>query len=279
MKNFLKQHGLWVLFAAAVVAAALALLSYFSNTSPLANLAGVVTSPFRSAYTGVASWLDDKQNYYEDNKALKQENQKLKDQIAKMEEEVRQGQSDSEENARLRKLLNLQEQQPDLQYASADILSRATSNWMSSLSLNRGTQDGVAVNDCVITEEGYLVGVVSEAGLNWSTVLTVLDSDTSLGAQVFRTKDIGVAQGDFNLMSSGTLKLSYLPAASSLLNGDLIVTSGLGGYYPAGLVIGSVKEVKLDDSGATQYAVISPSADLNNLSEVFVIKSFSSENG
>lgn len=278
MKNFLKQHGLWVLFATAVIAVALALMSYFSTTSPLANIAGIVTSPFRSAYTGAAAWISDKQNYYEDNKALKEENQKLKNQIAKMEEQVRQGKTDSEENARLRELLNLQEQRPDFKYEPAAIMAHSTSNWMSSLTLNQGTSQGIKVNDCVVTEEGYLVGVVSEAGLNWCTVLTILDSDTSLGAQIFRTKDIGVAQGDFNLMSSGTLKLSYLPTGCNLLNGDLIVTSGLGGYYPSGLVIGSVKEVKPDASGAAQYAVISPSADLDSLTEVFVIKSFSPGN-
>lgn len=274
MKNFLKHHGLWVLFATAVIAVALALMSYFSNTSPLANIAGMVTSPFQAAYTAVATWFNDKQDYYQNNKGLEKENKELKKQIAEMEEQVRQGQSDSEENARLRKLLNLREQEKDLDLESATIMDHSTTNWMSSLTLNRGTNHGIKVNDCVITEDNFLVGVVSEAGLNWCTVLTILDSDTSLGAQVFRTKDIGVAQGDFNLMSDETLKLSYLPADCSLLNGDLIVTSGLGGYYPSGLVIGSVKEVKLDDSGATQYAVISPSVDLSSLTEVFVIKSF-----
>lgn len=276
MKNFLKQHGLWVLFAAAVIAVALALMTYFSNdSSPLNNLAGIVTAPFKSAYTSVANWFNDKQAYYKDYTGLEEENAALKKQIADMEAQVRQAEIDSAENARLRKLLNLREQNKSLtDLEAATITEHSSSNWTSSLTLNRGTEHGVEVNDCVITESGYLVGVVSEAGLNWCTVLTVIDTDTSLGAQVFRTKDIGVAAGDFNLMSGGQLKLSYLPTDCKLLNGDLVVTSGLGGYYPSGLVIGSVAEVKMDASGSTQYAVVTPSAELDALTEVFIVKSF-----
>ena len=92
MKDFLKNNGLWILFAGAVIAVALALMSYFSiNTSPLVNLVNTVTSPFRAVYTSVADWLTDKQNYYEDTTALKAENEALKKQIAKMEAAVRQG--------------------------------------------------------------------------------------------------------------------------------------------------------------------------------------------
>jgi rod shape-determining protein MreC len=277
LKNFLKEHGLWVLFAAAVIATALAAMSFFSSAtaSPLENLAGILTSPFRTAFSTVANWFNDKQDYFADNQALKEENQSLRNQIAEMEEDLRQAQSDSEENKRLRKLLNLREKKRDLgDLEPAYILEHSSSNWTSTLTLNQGTDHGVAINNCVITEEGYLVGVVSQVGLNWCTVLTVVDTDISLGAQVFRTEDVGVAEGDFSLMSQGRLKLSYLPAGAALLNGDLVVTSGLGGYYPSGLVIGTIDEVHLDDSGVTRYAVIAPSADLDSLTEVFVVKSF-----
>ncbi|MCI6568004.1 rod shape-determining protein MreC [Dysosmobacter sp. HCP28S3_G4] len=276
MKNFLKQHGLWVLFAVAVIAVALAVMSLFSTTSsPLMNLAGIVTSPFRAAYTAVANWFNEKQDYFADVQALREENQALKNQIASMEEDLRQAKSDSEENQRFRKLMNLREKKRDLgDLEPAHILEHSSTNWTSSLTLNQGTEHDVEINDCVITEEGYLVGVVSAVGLNWCTVLTLIDTDTSLGAQVFRTEDIGLAEGDFSLMGQGLLKLSHLPAGTELLGGDLVVTSGLGGYYPSGLVIGSVKEVRLDDSGATQYAVLEPSARFDELVEVFVVKSF-----
>lgn len=275
MKKFLQEHGLWVLFSAAVIAVALALFSYFSNTSaPLTNLANTVSAPFRSVYTAVATWFNDKQAYYEDATALKAENAALKVQIAEMEAAVRQAKSDSAENKRLRELLNLREQRRELSFEAATITERTTSNWTASLTLNRGTAHDVAKNDCVITEAGNLVGVVSQVGMNWCTVLLVTDTDTSLGAQVFRTKDLGLAQGDFSLMDKGQFRLDFLPSDATLLNGDLIITSGLGGYYPAGLVIGSVDEVQKDDSGATSYAVLTPAAVTDNLTEVFIIKDF-----
>ena len=277
MRQFLQKHGLWVLFAAAVIAVGLALMSVFSNTSsPLANVANVIASPFRSAYTSVADWFNDKQNYYQDNTDLKEENAALKKQLAEMEAAIRQAEKDSAENERLKQLLGLKAQRPDLtsDLQAAMITEHTVTNWTSSLTIDKGTRHGLEVNDCVISETGALVGLISEVGTNWATVLTLVDTDTSLGAQVFRTNDLGLAQGNFSLMGEKRLRLEYLPADCSLLGGDLVVTSGLGGFYPAGLVIGSVAEVQQDDSGATSYAILTPAVNFDELSEVFVIRSF-----
>ena len=250
MKDFLKNNGLWILFAGAVIAVALALLSYFStNTSPLVDLANTITSPFRAVCTSVAGWFVDKQNYYEDVTALKEENEALKQQIAEMEATVRQGEADSQENVFLRDLLDLRKQRRDLSdFETATVMERSVTNWTSSLTLDKGSVHGVEEGDCVIDGQGNLVGRISEVGYNWSTVLTVVDTDTSLGARVYRTQDIGIANGDFALMERGQLRLDSLPVSSQLLEGDLIVTSGLGGYLPPDLVIGSVSSQQADDS-------------------------------
>ena len=277
MKNFLKEHGLWVLFAAAVIAVALACMSFFStNSAPLTNLAGTIASPFRAAYTAVADWFSDKQKYYQDYTALEEENAELKQRIAEMEEAVRQAESLKEENENYRDLLNLQQSRRDLtsDMESAYITEHEVTNWTSSLTLNKGTANGVDVGDCVMDANGALVGLVSKAGYNWCTVLTIVDTDTSIGAQVFRTKDLGVAEGDFSLMRQGRLRLNYLGADCQLLAGDLVLTSGLGGYLPSDLVIGTVEEVQMDDSGATSYAVLVPKVDFDSLNQVFIIKSF-----
>ena len=258
-----------------MISVALAVMSLMANTSsPLVNLAGILTSPFRSVYSGVAGWIAEQQDYFADNQALREENQALRNQIAAMEEDVRQAIADSEENRRLRKLLELREKRRDLVFESAAVTERSTSNWISSLTLDRGTLHGVAVNNCVITEEGYLIGVVSQVGANWCTVLTVLDSDTSLGAKVFRTGEIALAQGDFSLMEQGRLSLTHLPADDDLRAGDLIVTSGFGGYYPSDLVIGTVEQLRTDDSGAARFAVLTPAADPDEPEQVFIIKDF-----
>lgn len=277
MKRFLKQHGLWVLFAAAVIAVALALMSTFSYTSsPLANVTNTIASPFRGAYTAVADWFNDKQNYYRDTTALEEENAALKKRLAEMEATIRQAEQDSAENDRLKKLLGLQSQRPDLtsDLQAAMVTEHTVTNWTSTLTINKGTNLDIEVNDCVISETGALVGLISEVGTNWATVLTLVDTDTALGAQVFRTGDLGLAQGNFSLMGKNRLRLEYLPADCDLLGGDLVVTSGLGNYYPAGLVIGSVEEVQVDDSGATSYAVLEPAVEFDALAEVFVIRSF-----
>ena len=281
MKNFLKNNGLWVLFAAAVIAVALALMSVFSNTSsPLVNLANTIASPFRSAYTAVAEWFNDKQKYYQDYTALEEENAELKRQIAQMEADIRQAQLDSAENARLESLLGLQEERPDLteDIVLATVTEHAVTNWSATLTVSRGTNDGLEVGDCVMDEQGNLVGTVSDVGTNWATILTLVDTETSIGAQVFRTGDLGVAQGNFSLMGENRLRLDYLPAECDLLSGDLVVTSGLGGYYPSGLVIGSVEEVQLDDSGASSYAVLIPTVEFSELQQVVVIRSYDGSN-
>nr|WP_325213711.1 rod shape-determining protein MreC [uncultured Oscillibacter sp.] len=276
MKNFLKQHGLWVLFAAAVLSVAMAVMSVLSaNSSPLENLTGILVSPFRAGYTAVANWFNDLQNYYKDTTDLQAENAALRQQIARNEETIRAAEDAVKENELLHQLLDLTRKRRDLtDFEACMVTEHEVTNWTSSLTLNKGTSLGVEAGDCVIDACGNLVGVVSRAGTNWSTVLTLVDTDTSLGAQVFRTKDLGIAQGDFSLMGENRLRLEYLPADRPPLAGDVVVTSGLGGYYPSGLVIGSVEEVQVDDSGAASYAILAPAADFDALTEVFVIKSF-----
>ena len=83
-----------------------------------------------------------------------------------------------------------------------------------------------------------------------------------------------MAQGDFALMSQGRLQLNYLGAEPDVVAGDLIVTSGLGGYYPSQLVIGCVEEVRTSENGLAQYAVLRPEAELGGLTQVFIVTSF-----
>ena len=281
MKNFLKNNGLWILFAAAVISVALALMSVFSNTSsPLVNLANTLASPFRAAYTAVAEWFNDKQKYYQDYTDLEEENAQLRRELAQMQADIRQAKLDSAENERLKSLLGLQEERPDLteDIVLATVTEHAVTNWSATLTVSRGTNDGLEPGDCVMDEEGNLVGTVSDVGTNWATILTLVDTETSIGAQVFRTGDLGVAQGNFSLMGENRLRMDYLPAECDLLGGDLVVTSGLGGYYPSGLVIGSVEEVHLDDSGASSYAVLVPAVEFDQLQQVVVLRSYDGSN-
>lgn len=275
MKDFFSKYGVWILAVAAAIAVTLSVLSYFSSTSTvLHNVAGIVTSPFRAAAEGVSRWVEDKKHYYQDYNDLLAENQALREEVAELRANAQQADRDREENALLRNLLDLREQRRDFEFESAMVLEHSSSNWTRTLTLNRGTNHGVAVNNMVVSSEGYLIGVVTEAGVNWCTVQTIIDTDTELGALLFRTGDVVIAEGDFALMREKKLKVTYLPEGTALLVGDYITTSGLGGYYPSNLVIGTVESVEADENGLVQYAILTPMLDFDALTEVFIIKSF-----
>ena len=146
MKRFLTKHGILVLSAATAVAVVLSLVSFFSsNTDLLTNIVNTVSTPFRSASVAVAEWVGEKLRYASEYDAMKERIQELELEIAKMEEQLRQAEADSDENQRLRKLLDLREQQRDLQWESARVIQRDASNWEATLSLNVGTDFGVEV--------------------------------------------------------------------------------------------------------------------------------------
>lgn len=277
MKDFFSKNGIWILLVAVIVTVTMAALSAFGTgvATPLQNAAGVLSAPFRAGFSAVTTWVDDRIRFADDYDALKEENAELKKRVAKLEEENRQAQADSAENKRLRELLNLRPQERKLQFESAMVVDHTSSNWTRTLTLNKGSSMDIAPKDCVINSEGYLVGVITEVGTNWATVLTTIDTDFEIGASVFRTGEAAIASGDFNLMGQNLLKLNYISSESALLNGDLVLTSGLGGYYPEGLVVGSVEEVITDDSGAMDYALLSPAVNFDELTEVFVITDFS----
>ncbi|MCR5826226.1 MAG: rod shape-determining protein MreC [Oscillospiraceae bacterium] len=275
MRDFFSKHGIWILLTAAALAVTLSLLSYFSTTSSvLHNAAGVVSYPFRAAAQAVSGWVEDKQHYYRSYNDLIEENQALREEVAELRALSRQAELDRSENALLRELLDLREQRRDLVFESAKVLEHGSGNWTSTLTLNRGTNHGVAVKNVVVSSEGYLIGIVTEVGVNWCTVRTIVDTDTELGALLFRTGDVIIAEGELALMGENRLRAVYLPNDATLLIGDYVVTSGLGGYYPSDLVIGTVESVETDDNGFAQYAVLAPMVCFDDLTEVFIIKEF-----
>lgn len=244
------------------------------SANPLANVVQAVTSPIRGGISAVLDWADGVSTYVFRYGEMQQELEDLRLQVSQLEEQVRQGEEDSRENEQLRDLLKLQQQRQDFVFENAKVTARSNSNWESTLTLSKGSAAGIAAGNCVITETGVLVGVVSEVGTNWCTVSTVINTDIEMGGIVTRTYSAGVLEGDFSLMSQGKLKLNYLPEGAQLVSGDEVLTSGKGDVYPSGLVVGQVEGVFTDPSGMTRYAVVTPDVDLSSLIEVFVIKDF-----
>ena len=273
MKRFFTKNGILLLSAVTIVAVALCVISALSSgTGFLQNAAGVVASPFRSLGATVSGWVQNVGDRFHSVDDLRRENEELRQENARLQEEIRQARNDSSENERLRNILGLRQQRRDFTMESAHVTEQNLTNWASTLTLSKGTSSGIAIGNCVVDEYGYMVGIITDAGHNWSTVTTVVDPESQLGAAVFRTEEPAVVSGDLRLMSQGRLKLEFLQG--ELFNGDLIITSGLGGYYPSDLVIGTVEDIMADDSGMGKYAILSPKSDLSSLSQVFIITGF-----
>ena len=276
MKDFFKNNGILILIIALLISLITAVLSFIFGgiANPFANLAGIVATPFRNGIQAVTAWGEgiyadafERQALEEELAALKKENAMLKDQ-------AREGEAASQENERLRDLLGLREERPEFTWVDAKVTARGSSNWSSTLTIGKGSHAGIEPGNCVVDQYGYLVGIVDQVGLNWSTLITVVDADLELGGLIARTDRAAIIEGDFSLMSQERLKLTYLPENAQLLSGDTIVTSGLvsGGSatYPSGLVVGYVAEVRTDVTGMSDYAVLTPATDLGSLEQVFV---------
>lgn len=241
---------------------------------PPKQCAGGTLHPLPAGVDAVASWVEDRYNYAFRYDELLAENESLRQQVADLQEEIRAAQDANRQNELYRELLNLAERRADFDLEDATVTVRATSNWSSTLTINKGSSVDVAVGDCVVDQYGNLVGVITEVGYNWSTLATVVDPSTEIGGRIPRTDDEAVLEGDFTLMGEGRLKLSYLPENTVPISGDQVTTSGLGDQYPAGLVVGTIESIHTEASGLTRYAVVEPAADLENIKYVFVIKSF-----
>ena len=276
MKDFFRNNGPIILVIAVLLAALTAVGSYALQgvPSPLGNVLGVVTTPVRDGISALAGWVEGVYNYSFRYDELQAENDRLKAEIAELEAAAREGEADSKENERLRELLELRPKNRSFDLESATVTARSSTNWASTLTLSKGSDQGVAAGDCVVDSSWNLVGIIEAVGTNWSTMLTVVDANLEMGAFLSRTESIAILEGDFALMAEGKLKLTYLPENTELITGDLVLTSSMGGNYPSDLVVGSIESIHTDASGISRYAVITPAADLDSLVQVFIIKDF-----
>ena len=268
MKDFLRHNGILILIIAVLLAAITAVASYAlkGTANPLSNALGVVTTPIRNGVSSFVGWAEGVYNYSFRYQELEEENQRLRSQIAELEEKAREGEAASKENELLREALGLRAKRSDFVLESARVTARSTSNWASTLTLSKGSVQDVAAGDCVVDAAGNLVGIIDEVGSNYSVMITVVDANLQMGGIVSRT--------DSTAMLEGRLKMTYLPENTELLTGDLVLTSGLTGIYPSGLVVGTIESLHTDPSGMSRYAVLAPAADLDRLVEVFIIKEF-----
>ena len=258
-----------------VVIAGLLLLIVFTGEgreqlTPLEDLLLTLFAPaqtvFSSAGQKLQSFFDAIVSFYE----LKAENDRLREELSFLEQQLIQFQELQKENYRYRQLLEFTEKS-EHQLLAAEVIARDPSQWFGTITINRGYLDGVKQEMAVITDRG-LVGMISTVSPNSSQVLLITDPRLPVSAVVQRTRD-PVTDGIVESFTkdSASLKITYLPLEAKIQPGDLIVTSGLGGIFPKGILIGTVREVGQDDLGMVLSALIEPRVNFNRLEEVFII--------
>ena len=276
MKEYLKKNGirLLIILLVVVVIAAVSAQMLSGGAGFLTNAILAVREPISKAATAAGELLDGIYGYVFDYEQLQAELEATRIELAEAQEQVREGREAVEENKRLKTLLGFAEDNPDFVMEQARIVSWSPNNWSSSFDISKGSDDGLEVGDAVITEYGALVGVITELGSTTATVGTVIDVNTSIGALVGSNGAAAMLVGDYSLMKDGQARVTWLTEGAQLFRDDEILTSGSGGNIPSGLVIGTITSIQTEAAGQTEYGIITPSADLDSLVQVFIITDF-----
>ena len=178
------------------------------------------------------------------------------------------------ENERLREYLDMKTDYPEFQFEEGMVIGHSAGNHVTGFTLNRGTLHGVSVGMPVIVREG-IVGHVTEVGLNWCMVSTLIEDKSAVGAYVVRSGSLGMVSGDPSMKESGTCRMSYMNEDADIQVGDLIYSSGTGSVYPADLPIGRVTEVTRDEYNRTPVATVAPAVDFSSLQYMMIITGYS----
>lgn len=235
------------------------------------NLVGTAFKPITSFFSDTISGVS---NFFfsteKENDVLRSENNELKKDVAQLSETLN-------ENSRLRELVNYQAQNDDFEYVTAGVTARSGNYFFATFTIGAGKSTGIDVGMPVVSADG-LIGKVYEAGATWSKVVSIIDTSSSVSALIERTRDNGTIKGMVNNEThSFELYMEHLPVDSAVQPGDSVITSGLGGVYPKGIVIGTVGEVEQKNDGS-KTVTINPSSDFLRIEEVMVIKSSQNKN-
>lgn len=198
--------------------------------------------------------------------ALKKENADLRAQLADYIDT-------KAENERLWKYYELKKQNPSYQIALANVIRRDVNDDFYSFTLDVGTSVGVSVNAPVITDNG-LVGWVCQADASTCKVKTILSPDTKASVSDKQSGDSGILSGSVSLCDQNLTSMNKLAENHQLKEGDMIVTSGTGGVYPSGLLVGEVQSIEFNKYDASRYAVIKPFEDVRSITAAAVITDF-----
>lgn len=230
------------------------------------GLFGRIITPVQRVFYSSGEFFENTFKSLYDLKNLKTDNEALKVELETLKDENRQLIQMALENNRLRSLLDFKESNTQFNYIGASVTGRDPGNWYDVYTINKGSNDGIAVNDAVIVSHGYLVGKIIEVGANYSKIMAIIDERSSVSIVVNRTRDMGIVSGSSDYDVTAIMELE-----ADIVKGDDIITSEYS-TLPKGLYIGKVKSVEKQERKLQKMVEIEPSVDFKRLEEVFVIK-------
>ena len=276
-KNTMKEHtkSKLILFFLSLFCGIMIIVSFaleFTD-SPVKDVVGVVLTPIQSGINHVGGWFSGKMDYFEDNLKLAAQNEELQSQVDQLTVENTQLLQDKDELNSLRDLYELDHKYETYEKVGARVISKDdSSNWFSTFTIDKGSNDGLAVDMNVMAGSG-LVGIITDVGPNWATVRSIIDDYSNVSAQISETEDTCIIAGDLSLTDEGTVRLVKLNDPDSKVKvGDTVVTSQISDIFLPGILIGYVSEIGVDSNNLTHSGLVSTVVDFKDIKEVLVIK-------
>ena len=278
-KNHISHTNRYILIGLSAFCILMMLLSSFSDrvSGPFKALANVTVIPLQQGINQIGGWMGDMKDNFSTLKQLQAENEKLQEQVDALTTENNYLQEERYEYERLQELYNLDQNYADYEKTAAHVIGKDPGNWFSTFTIDKGSNDGIAVDMNVLAGSG-LVGIVTEVGPTWAKVRSIIDDSNNVSGMVLSTSDTCIVSGDLSLMRTGQIAFDQMENNDNVVSvGDQIVTSYISDKYLQGILIGSVSEINVDSNNLTRSGYITPAVDFRNIQEVLVITTTKAE--
>lgn len=288
MKEFFESVKFKVLVCVCAVLAGFILYAITNKSSSNFIETGLdfIVTPIRSASSYISNSVGNFFEKYVQINRVYEENEKLREENANLKQQIADLYSFKHENEQLKDYLQIKELNPTFEIEAASVIGNDPLDSFGAFTINKGSLYGIETGDIVITKDG-LVGVISQVNAISARVSTILDPTIQVGAIVSVTGDVGIIKNTSSHAKNEQTLLTMLSRETQATTGNFVVTSGMGGVFPKGIIIGTVESTSLDANGLSVNAVVKPAVDIRDIKNVVVIKSFlgqgdvstSSENG
>lgn len=278
--NIFRSKRLWLL--GIVLSVLIFTINYTAKNEYFLNRLGfpviTVLSPAQKVLSSVSVTIKEGFSTIPDMLTLKKQNEELQKQVRELEQYKQKFLEYQRENINLRSMLGLKQRNFQYELEAAEVIGRDPGNWFNVILIDKGEESGIKKDMAVITDQG-LVGYILSVGKNFAKVILITDDRSSVSAMIERTRDNGILKGTIDPAPRGYIKMVYLPQEANIVKGDVVISSGLGGLVPKGIIIGEVIEARKEPYDLMQYAIVRPEVDFQKLEQVFVIKSHDGNQG